>query len=149
MNKSFLLFLMFLFSFGVGAIEPSKMIVVVNDQQKTQLTGLVDVRNFLNRIDSEFEIYSLDDVEHFESSFSKDLPGDEKLARIAIQKKYDEIGEEKLSSMVLKAYQAKILTMKFHLEKYPAIIFDDAYVVYGEWNLNKALNYYLDMENEK
>lgn len=136
-------------SYSSLAIEPRKMLVVVNDTQKSELLGVRDVTNFMNRIGSEFHIYSLQDVEGFEAFFSEGLPNDEILARAAVQKKYDEMGEEKLTAMALKAYQAKILTMKYRLQKYPAIIIDDEYVIYGERDLNRALNYYLELEEPK
>ncbi|MET1256953.1 TIGR03757 family integrating conjugative element protein [Aliikangiella maris] len=143
------LIILLIFSKNLLAVEPDKMIVVVNDEQKSQLTGVVDVSNYLNKKNADFKIYSLDDVNNFERKQSEGLPADEEKAKEIIKKKYDKLGEKNLQQMIMKAYAAKILTLRFQLEKYPAIIFDDSVVVYGEFNLNNALNAYLEMEENQ
>lgn len=131
---------------SVHAIKPSKIVVVVDDKQKQQLIGVSVVRNYLNSIDSAFKIYSINDVEHFEEMLSEGLSKVEAIAEKQMHEKLKQIGEEELSEKAKEAYQAQFHILKYGIMKKPAIIIDDKYVIYGELDLNKAINFYLDME---
>lgn len=135
-----------LISTSVFAIEPKQMVVVVNDKQKALLMGVKTVSSYFNRINSTFSIYSLDDVDNFENELSQGLSSDNEEAKKQAKYRYEKIGKEKMSQLIVKAYKSKMLSLQYKLEKYPAIIFDDKYVVYGEFNLNTALNEYLDVK---
>ena len=141
-----LIALIFLLSASVYAIEPQKMIVVVNDKQKESLSGIKTVSSYFNRINSEFVIYSIDDVNNFEEKISEGLSSDQEEAKQQVKDRYEAMGKEKMSQLIIKAYKAKMLTLQYRLEKYPAIVFDDKYVVYGEFNLNTALNEYIEVK---
>lgn len=143
-----LIFLSCLLSTSVFAIEPKEMVVVVNDEQKSLLTGVKAVSNYFNRINSKFVIYSLDDVVNFQNKLSEGLSSDKEEAKQQIKDRYEEMGKEKMSELIVKAYKSKMLTLQYRLKKYPAIIFDDKYVVYGESNLNTALNEYLAVKED-
>lgn len=141
-----LITLIFLLSTSVYAIEPQKMIVVVNDKQKESLSGIKVVSSYFNRINSEFVIYSIDDVNNFEEKISEGLSADQEEAKQQVKDRYESMGKEKMSQLIVKAYKAKMLTLQYRLQKYPAIVFDDKYVVYGEFNLNTALNKYIEVK---
>jgi integrating conjugative element protein (TIGR03757 family) len=143
--KWLIVFFLLVSSFA-HASEPRKMIVVVNDEQKKSLSGVKSVERYFNRINSDFSIYSIDDVDNFEDSFSEGLSSDQEEAKQQVKDKYESIGKEKMSRLIIKAYKAKMLTLQYRLEKYPAIVFDDKYVVYGEFNLNTALNKYIKVK---
>lgn len=140
--KKLILFL-YLISSAAFAIEPSQMIVVVNDEQAGKLLGVKAVKSYFNRKKSTFSMYSLDGVTNFEGKLSEGLSSDMEEAKQQARDKYEAMGKKKMTKLILKAYKAKMLTLQYKLEKYPAIIFDDKYVVYGEFNLNTALNEYL------
>ncbi len=146
--KNLIIFLCLL-STSVFAIEPKQMIVVVNDEQKERLSGVKAVSNYFNSINSKFVIYSLDEVNNFEDKFSEGLSSDQEEAKQQVKDRYEKMGKEKMSQLIVKAYRAKMLTLQYRLQKYPAIIFDDKYVVYGEFNLNTALNEYLTVKGEE
>jgi len=146
--KILILFL-YLLSTSVFAIEPRQMVVVVNDEQKKLLSGVKVVSNYFNSINSKFVIYSLDEVDNFEGEFSEGLSSDQEKAKQQVSDRYEKMGKEKMSQLIVKAYKAKMLTLQYGLQKYPAIIFDDKYVVYGEFNLNTALNEYLAFKEVK
>lgn len=140
-----LIVLLSFISFFSFSKEPVKMIVVVNDEQKIQLSGVKVVSDYFNRINSDFAIYSLDDVNNFENNISQGLSSDQETAKQQVKERYEKMGKEEMSYLLVKAYKAKMLTLQYQLEKYPAIIFDDKYVVYGEFNLNTALNKYINI----
>jgi len=146
MMKIIIIFL--LLSTSVCAIEPQKMIVVVNDEQKESLSGVKSVSSYFNRINSEFVIYSIDDVNNFEDKISEGLSSDKEKAKQQVKDKYESMGKEKMSQLIVNAYKAKMITLQYRLKKYPAIIFDGTHVVYGEFNLNTALNKYIDLKEE-
>jgi len=125
------------------------MVVVVNDEQKASLMGVKTVSDYFNRINSTFSIHSLDDVDNFENNLSEGLSSVQEEAIKQVKDTYEKIGKEKMSQLIVKAYKSKMLTLQYRLKKYPAIIFDDRYVVYGEFNLNTALNEYLAVKEMK
>lgn len=139
----YLLIFSLLFSVQALAIEPNQMVVVVNDEQTQRLEGVGAVTRYFNRKHGSFEIHSLDGVANFENELSKGLSSDSEKAKKQAKEMYEKMGKAAMTKLILKAYKAKMLTLNYQLEKYPAIIFDDKYVVYGEFNLNTALNRYI------
>jgi len=121
------------------AADIYKMEVIVNDEQKNQLRGIKKVKAFFKHYGGDFQIYSLDDVQHFEDDLSKNLSSNEEKAKKQAAKKLAEMDQAQLGQRAMRAYQAKMLTLKYTLEKYPAIVFNQEFVVYGEFNLKKAL----------
>ena len=112
------------------------------------MIGIKAVSSYFNRINSEFVIYSIDDVNNFEEKISEGLSADQEEAKQQVKDRYEAMGKEQMSQLIIKAYKAKMLTLQDRLEKYPAIVFDDKYVVYGEFNLNTALNEYIEVKEE-
>lgn len=135
-----------LFPFVVFAKQPESMVVVVSDEQILSLKGISSMEAYFNRTQGVFDVHSLDGVQAFENKFSKGLPSEPDEARKEVSRRYEDIGKKRMSELITKAYKAKMITLKYQLKKYPAIIFDKRYVVYGEFDLNKALNFYIAYE---
>jgi integrating conjugative element protein (TIGR03757 family) len=126
------------------AMSPKNMVIIASDNQITKMQGVRAVQLYFNGSKGNFKIYSLDAVDHFEDSLSVGLSTDMEEAKKQVKERYESIGKAKMSELIIDAYKAKMFTLKYQLKKYPAIIFDNKYVVYGEFNINKALNYYIN-----
>ncbi|RBW47315.1 hypothetical protein DS885_03975 [Psychromonas sp. B3M02] len=141
----YFIFSILLFSNFCYSMTPFEMEVVVNEKQKLNLKGVNKVKAYFTYHGGDFSIFSTDDVASMEKRLSFGLSSDPEKAR----KQADERINNSLAPEVMKAYKAKILTLKYKLDKYPAIIFNQKYIVYGELNLNKALQIFLNTGDKK
>jgi integrating conjugative element protein (TIGR03757 family) len=119
---------------------PSNIVVVKNSQ--TQLIQSESIEQFLQSNAVDLRVYGIDAVGQFESDISKLLPGDESKARQVLEEYINRIGRDVFEQEAIRAYQGIMAVVRYELEKYPAIVFDDESVIYGVTDLGEALNRY-------
>ena len=85
---------------------------------------------------------NLDAVNLFEQELSRDLPSEENKARDIVNSRITTIGQEILHQRLLEAYRAVFTAIEFDVDRYPAIIFDSKFVVYGVTDVGVALQKY-------
>ncbi len=90
------------------------------------------------------KVFYLDNVERIEKILSTGLPSDEAMARERALKNVEEYGKDSLEQDFKVAYEGIFYARNNKINRYPAIIFDDQYVVYGVTDVDLALE---KMEN--
>jgi integrating conjugative element protein (TIGR03757 family) len=116
-------------------------IVIVKDSQ-TQLTHSVSIEQLLQSKAVDLKVCDIDAVGQFEADISKLLPGDELKARQVLEEYINRTGRDAFEQEAIRAYQGIMAVVRYELEKYPAIVFDDESVIYGVTDLDEALNRY-------
>ncbi len=84
----------------------------------------------------------MDAVDRIEQRLGKDLPADEDKALALMKQRIAGVGQSQLNQELREAYQALILSMKYGLDRYPAVIFDQQVIVYGVTDLHAATEQY-------
>lgn len=115
---------------------PESVLVVSSD--KYPVTTPDTFKSYIPKL----TLLNLDSVSHMESRLSNGLPADEKLARAEFHRRVEVIGKARLESELRGAYQAVGAAMAYRLDRYPVIIFDERWVVYGLTDLSQALEKY-------
>ena len=87
-------------------------------------------------------VLNIDDAATVERRLSRALPTDPTLARAVIEERFIRIGQSQLSARLRDAYQALALAVKYGLNRYPAIIFDEQAVISGVTDLVAATSRY-------
>ncbi len=126
----------------VDLLLPESIIIVTSD--KAPINNIVNWRNILKAKSKKIEFYNFDKVKQFEEKLSEGLPNNESDARKAIDKKIKNIGKESLMRDLQNAYRGVATAIKYQLNRYPIIIFDKQYAVYGVIDLSVALKKYND-----
>lgn len=114
-------------------------------------SGLSEVKVRLSQLNGEILVYNFDEVDRLEAYLSQGMENaksEEEARAIAHKRLWEEIGEEKLTQMAAQAYKAKLLAMKYQIEKFPAILINEEALIYGVTDLNKALQRYLQWKSK-
>ena len=88
-----------------------------------------------------FHYYAIDGIYQLESNLSQDLPADTEVARLLALKRIDHLGEEAMGRMQQSA-TGLAKALQYGINRYPAIVFDGAAVVYGVTDIHTALRHY-------
>jgi integrating conjugative element protein (TIGR03757 family) len=133
--------LMVLCNFAVAQpLLPSSIVVVKDDL--TRLTKSEELDRLLKLHKIQVDVYDINAVDHFEGKINKILPGDESKAKQVIEEYIARTGREAFEQEAIQAYQGLMAVVRFELEKYPAIVFDETSVIYGVTDLDDALKRY-------
>jgi len=88
-----------------------------------------------------FHYYTIDGIHQLELNLSQDLPTDLEMAKSLALKRIDHLSEDVMNRLQQSATGlAKIL--QYGIDRYPAIVFDGAAVVYGVTDIYTALRHY-------
>jgi integrating conjugative element protein (TIGR03757 family) len=87
-------------------------------------------------------IFNLDDVDDIERSISKGLPTNENEAKQVLLRRIDSVGQKNFNSTLIDAYGGVFYALKHKIDRYPAIVFDNVIVIYGEVDFLLALHRY-------
>ncbi|MGH1486958.1 MAG: TIGR03757 family integrating conjugative element protein [Cellvibrionaceae bacterium] len=138
-----LLFLFALFSTAASAQEysiPESIIVITSDKKPVQNSQ--HIRQRLQQTNGTLAIHNLDAVASLEKSFSKNLPTIESEAQAQVHQRMNEYGEQQFETDIIQAYQGLLTALLYDIDRYPVIIFDQAYAIYGMTDLKAALAKY-------
>lgn len=88
----------------------------------------------------------LEAVNDIESKLSMNLPANKQEAEAMVRQRIHEYGQDKLEQDIREAYTALAFVMRLGIDRYPAIVFDNQFVVYGVTNIADALNRYTEWQ---
>ncbi|MEW8552643.1 MAG: TIGR03757 family integrating conjugative element protein [Candidatus Thiodiazotropha sp.] len=89
----------------------------------------------------DVQIYELDGIQRFEAQLSSNLPTDpDQSKQIALQR-IQQL-DEQATSAIQNAAVGLAKAMQYGIDRYPAIVFDGAVVVYGLTDLSSAADHY-------
>lgn len=117
-------------SYADEAAVPHSTVVITSDQFP------------LSGVTVSHQLFNLDAVDRIEQRLGKNLPVDEDKALALMKRRIAAVGQNQLNKELREAYQALILAMKYGLDRYPAVIFDQQVIVYGVTDLHVATNQY-------
>ncbi len=135
-----LLFLLGLLSTAASAQEyiiPESIIVITSDKNPIQNSQAI--HQLLERTNGTLAIHNLDAVTALEKSFSKNLPTIESEAQPEVHQRMNQYGEQQFETDIIQAYQGLLTALLYEIDRYPVIIFDQAYAIYGMTDLKAAL----------
>lgn len=141
------LFLLIVLSPWATASEPEKpfplsMTVITGNARPVVNAEAVRNAFALRGNAAQFHIHNLDDVDALEAQLSEGLPANQRLAQQVFEIKVAKIGQKALEKQLIDAYRGVMLAMRFGITRYPAIVFDERYLVVGVNDLSDAVNAY-------
>lgn len=128
------------------SVLPSTVVAITaNDKPFNQTTRIAKL---LKRDGLTFTLHNLDAVSDFEQKYSQGLPANEAKARKQFEAHLKAIGRDAFEKELIAAYQGYAYMLRHQIQRYPVVIFDHQYAVYGVTDLNKALNHYQHMNKQ-
>ncbi len=112
--------------------------VIASDDKPVNIAGYQENIHYLN----------LDAISAIEKQLAKDLPINEQEALAIVENRISDIGQERLNARITAAYQAIIIALRYGVDRYPAIIFDNRFLVYGVADLETAIKHYQLHQNK-
>ncbi|MCP4994626.1 MAG: TIGR03757 family integrating conjugative element protein [Gammaproteobacteria bacterium] len=89
----------------------------------------------------DLHVYKLGSIQRFETQLSNNLPTDPNQSKqIALQ--YIQQLDEQTTASIQNAAVGLAKAMQYGIDRYPAIVFDGAVVVYGLTDLSAAADHY-------
>lgn len=119
---------------------PRSIVVITSD--KRPLTGVANASALSEGSSPTVQVHNLDAVGRIERQLSDGLPPDEKLARKIVEQRLTRDGFSKLENNLRDAYQGLLVSLRYSLNRYPAIILDDRAVIYGVSDIDLAVQRY-------
>ncbi len=116
--------------------------VVVITSHKKPMDDHKNVTSLLRRHGKTLKFYNLDDVDALEKQWSAGLPNNEAQAKKVFEERLSAVGKENFEAQFKEAYEGLILALQHKIDRYPVIIFDNQYLVYGVTDLSQALSIY-------
>lgn len=111
--------------------------------------GMEAVRQRLQSKSVSIVFYDLDAPRAIERQLSEGLPEEGSISaklqqqiKKQVQRKIEAIGAGKLQEILYQHYQGTFTTMRYQLDRYPAIVFDGKGVVYGVTDVMQAWEQY-------
>lgn len=122
-------------------------ITVIHSNIKT-VADSADSVELLRRRGIQLERFNLDAVDALEARWSNGLPATENAAKQAFEQRLALVGKKAFSAELIKAYRGLTTAIRYKIDRYPAIIFDDQFIVYGVTDLEQALRIYSDFVSQ-
>ncbi len=129
---------------------PNSVVVITSNEfsisNESQWISLIAKRG------GRFELHNLDDVKALEKKISQGLSAVESEAQTVMRKRISEVGEQAFLGRFLVAYRGASLAIAKKIRRYPVIVFDDRFALYGVVNMDEAVKKYdgyIRKENEK
>jgi integrating conjugative element protein (TIGR03757 family) len=120
---------------------PDSIIVITADDVPVRNLKLVSSTLSLHR--TSISIFNLDDLSRFEHSLNEGIPANEEEAKTLFQSRLKNVGKEAFDKQLMEAHSAIVQSIKYEINQYPVVIFNEAAAVYGVTDLNSALKIYL------
>lgn len=128
-------------------IVPESMVVITSLEKPLQNRQYA--RAQLQAKQGTFTVYQLNAVDQFETRMSQGLPSNDIKAKQLFQQRLAKIGQETFKKQLIAAYQGLLTATRYHLDRYPAIVFDKQFVIYGVTDLRQALNHYNEWKKQQ
>lgn len=122
------------------ALVPKSVVVITSESRPVRRSHYVS--ELLQQRNVDFSQYSLDAITALESHWSQGLPVDKKAAQAVFEQRLAAVGNKAFETELIRAYKGLSTAVQYRIDRYPAIIFDEQYVIYGINDLNKALQIY-------
>lgn len=87
-------------------------------------------------------ILKLDAVDDVERTLSLNLDRDPQAAQQQIKRRVSGIGQAQFTAQVRQAYQALITAIGHNIDRYPVVVIDGRYAVYGVMDISRAIALY-------
>jgi len=88
-----------------------------------------------------FHYYAIDGIHQLESNLSQKLPADPEVAKPLVLNRIEHLGEDAMGRLQQSA-TGLAKALQYGIDRYPAIVFDGAAVVYGVTDIQTALRHY-------
>jgi len=85
--------------------------------------------------------YTIDGIQQLELNLSQELPADLEAAKSLVLNRIEHLGEDVIGRLQQSA-TGLAKALQYGIDRYPAIVFDGAAVVYGVTNIHTALHHY-------
>jgi len=105
------------------------------------VTGDVANNQQLDCRESELHVYELDGIQRIEAKLSKGLTADPEQSKRIVLQRFQQLDEAARAQMQ-RAALGLAKAVQYGIDRYPAIVFDGAAVVYGVADIHKALRHY-------
>jgi integrating conjugative element protein (TIGR03757 family) len=92
--------------------------------------------------------HTLDGIEHFESTLSNNLSSDPELAKRQVQSRLEAITKSQ-TNLLKRTAESLALAHQYGIDKYPAVVIDAHWVVYGVANVDRAIRLYQDWSKRR
>lgn len=89
------------------------------------------------------QVHILDGVEQFEAMLSEGLARDPKIAKRQVLAHFKKLDKDQYNTLQAAA-EGLSLALQLGVERYPAIVLERHWVIYGETDLRRAMELYLD-----
>ncbi|MEW8523847.1 MAG: TIGR03757 family integrating conjugative element protein [Candidatus Thiodiazotropha endolucinida] len=97
--------------------------------------------------DIDVQSYELDGIQRFEAQLSSNLPTDPGQSKHIALQRIQQL-DEQVTSAIQNAAIGLAKAMQYGVDRYPAIVFDGAVVVYGLTDLSAAADHYQTWQTE-
>lgn len=134
-------------AWGQCAELPKSIIVITSNQ--SPVSEPTNLSSYYQGWSPDIKILNLDAVSDLEKRLAKDLPVNEAKAREVLDQRFKLIGKNQLQKDFSNAYQALVLSAKYGIDRYPAVIFDYQTIVYGVTDILAATMFYLEWQKEQ
>lgn len=152
MNTSQFIATMFATLFGIGTAhaDPSYQEVLLVEVftttdwevQRESVAGTNKAHK-----DIDVQSYELDGIQRFEAQLSSNLPTDPGQSKHIALQRIQQL-DEQVTSAIQNAAIGLAKAMQYGVDRYPAIVFDGAVVVYGLTDLSAAADHYQTWQTE-
>lgn len=122
---------------GAGTAQasvPLRVEVFTADPVTTAMAGPRDT-------DVELKVYRLDGIQQVERALSVDLPLDPASARRGVLARLQRLDPQATASMQ-RAAVGLVRAVEYHIDRWPAVVFDETAIVYGVTDLTETLRIY-------
>ncbi len=97
--------------------------------------------------DSAIRVHTIDGIEHITTTLEQNLPGDAHAAQRAALKRLQQFGKRE-REILQHAADALVLAWRYQLQRYPAVVFDRHWIIYGVTDLEIAYRLYQQRRGE-
>lgn len=115
--------------------EPQRLEVFATSA--IEVTGVERLRQ--QRSERSISVYRIDGIEQATAALGRNLPGDTKHAKRVVLKRLQRFGKTE-RELLQHSADALLLAWQYRLQRYPAVVFDARWVIYGVTDLPHALS---------
>ncbi len=119
---------------------PDSVVAITSDQKP--FIDTKHMASLLRRYGKAVTFHNLDEVDALEKQWSEGLPENEARAKKVFEERLSVVGKATFEAQFKQAYAGLIFALHHNIDRYPVIIFDNHYLVYGVTDLSEALDVY-------
>lgn len=96
---------------------------------------------------TDYQVYPIDAIERFQQALSEGLPGDRVQAKQRVLTRFQTMDSD-INASLEQAATGLAKALQYGIDRYPAMVFDGALVVYGVTDIDTALDHYQQWREE-